>query len=271
MSRAGMIVLLLLVVASPAGADEVQGNADLTTGGGVAGHASYTSGGGGPSVAADSGKQPVVRYGSFDVTYTVIGDGPARLGDFSNLCWIGEPPEPGFQYRIIATDTRGREVDDWLVCVPFAEPGVKPTAPRLPEPPTIEEVWGAAAVPLPAVITDPPNRGITGLETRVTTTGPRTVTLDLAIRGYHLVGTARLDHYTISIDGAHETRADHDAFTFETKGNHAVTITAVWLGTATLTGPGIPAPVMLDDIGQATMTSTRTYPVHEIRSVLQPG
>ena len=34
-------------------------------------------------------------------------------------------------------------------------------------------------------------------------------------------------------------------------------------------GPDID-PVFLNDIGQATMTSTRTYAVHEIRSVLQP-
>jgi hypothetical protein len=29
-------------------------------------------------------------------------------------------------------------------------------------------------------------------------------------------------------------------------------------------------PIHIGDIGTATITSTRTYPVHEIRSVLQP-
>jgi hypothetical protein len=37
-----------------------------------------------------------------------------------------------------------------------------------------------------------------------------------------------------------------------------------------VTGPDIERPIFLSDIGRATMTTTRTYPVHEIRSVLQP-
>ena len=40
--------------------------------------------------------------------------------------------------------------------------------------------------------------------------------------------------------------------------------------TATLTGPDLIAPIPSTDIGTATLTTTRNYPVNEIRSVLQP-
>jgi len=90
------------------------------------------------------------------------------------------------------------------------------------------------------------------------------------IRGYRMTATAHIDHYTISVDGGPAVTADHNSYTFETKGNHTITIGAVWRGEATLTGPDLLAPIHLDDIGTTTLTVTRTYPVHEIRSVLQP-
>jgi hypothetical protein len=160
-------------------------------------------------------------------------------------------------------------VDDHLVCVPFATPGVPPPPP-LPQPPTLAETWRAAHLPTPTILTDPATRGITGLDTRIWTTGPKTVAIAAPVRGYRIVGTATLDHYTISVDGGPPQDAGTGHFVFETKGNHTIVIGAVWHGSATLTGPGLIAPIALADIGTATLTSTRTYPVNEIRSVLQP-
>lgn len=254
-------LVAILAFVTPASVDQLDGGASLGGEGTMTGHGEYT--GSGASIGDHaSGNKPVVDY----ATYEVLGDGAADAGDLSHLCFVdGDATKPGFQYRIIGTSQQGLVVEDRLVCRVFDQ-----GPPPLPQPPTIEEIWGAAQVPLPEIVTDPSNRGITGLNTHITSAGPTSITLDLAIRGYHIVGTARLDHYAISIDGGAERIADHDVFTFETKGNHTITLAAVWHGTATLSGPDIRTPIFLGDIGQATMTSTRTYAVHEIRSVLQP-
>ncbi len=89
------------------------------------------------------------------------------------------------------------------------------------------------------------------------------------VRGYRIVGTATLAATTISVDGASPEPINDNHYTFETKGNHTITVATVWNGTATLTGPDLLAPINLGDIGTATITATRTYPVHEVRSVLQ--
>jgi hypothetical protein len=49
---------------------------------------------------------------------------------------------------------------------------------------------------------------------------------------------------------------------------HTIEIGAVWRGTATLTGPDLLGLITLGDIGTATITTTRQYPVHEVRSEL---
>jgi len=59
-------------------------------------------------------------------------------------------------------------------------------------------------------------------------------------------------------------------YTFETKGDHAIAVSAIWRGTTELTGPGLPGGLPAVDLGRAAITSTLTYPVNEIRSVLQP-
>ena len=79
-----------------------------------------------------------------------------------------------------------------------------------------------------------------------------------------------LAHYTISVDGRAATDAGTGHYTFETKGNHTVAVSAIWSGTAVITGPNLAVAGPQIDLGNATITATRTYPVHEIRSVLQP-
>ncbi len=125
-------------------------------------------------------------------------------------------------------------------------------------------------LPAPTVGLDPATRGITGLETRISTTGPTTIAIAATIRGYAITGTATLDHYAISVDGGPEIDAANGRYTFEKKGKHTVAVSAVWHGVSTLTGPAPLTPLTDLDIGTATITSTRTYPVNEIRSVLQP-
>jgi hypothetical protein len=204
-------------------------------------------------------------------SYQVFDQGPANPGNnIAGICAVGgDPNNPGAQFRIIVTGPDGRVLSNSVVCVPFTtEDGA--AVPRLPEPPTLAETWRAAQLPTPTILTDPSTRGITGLETRVWADGTNRKSIAATIRGFRIVGTATLEHYTISIDGGPPENAPNGRYTFETKGNHTIAIGAVWRGTATLTGPGLATPIVLPDIGTATLSTTRTYPVNEIRSVLQP-
>jgi hypothetical protein len=217
-----------------------------------------------------SANRPLVDYvWSIDTT-------PAQTGSLDGLCVLpgGTPVQPrfGFLYHLVGTDTTGAIVDDRFECVAFANDDVsqQPPAPSIPAVPTFAEAWKSAALPAPKVTLDPPGRGITGLDTRISTAGPTTVVIAATIRGYTITGTATLDRYEISVDGAEPTEARTGDYTFETKGDHTVAISAIWHGTAVITGPDLPGTRPAFDIGTAAITSTRTYPVREIRSVLQP-
>jgi hypothetical protein len=263
-----LIVALIGCNAGGANADSVTGDGGLSPDGNTTTQVKHETT---PPVASGSthnngGATPLASY----VSYEVLGDGPAKAGDLSGLCFVGnDTSKPGFQYRIIGTAANGEVVEDRLVCVAFGPGREPPAPPPLPRLPTVEEAWAAAHLPDPVVTTDPAVRGITGLETRISTTGPTTMSVDASVSGYHMIATVHLDHYTIRVDGGPPVTADHDAYTFETKGNHTIEIAAVWRGEATLTGPDLIAPIHIDDIGTATLTTTRTYPVHEVRSVLQ--
>ena len=199
----------------------------------------------------------------------------AQIGSLNGLCTVpgGPAAQPvfGFEYHLVGTDASGAIVDDRFVCVAFENGGTqRPPEPPLPAVPTFGEAWNRARLPAPAVTLDPAPRGITGLDTRISTGGPETVTIAATIRGYTITGTARLDHYEISVDGEPATDAATGHHTFETKGIHTVAVSAIWHGVAALTGPDLPNDLPVVDLGTATITSTRTYPVNEIRSVLQP-
>ena len=216
------------------------------------------------------------------VRWTVEGVGTAIPGNLELLCGVpqGASPEPAFGvlYHYVGYDlTTGGVVYDELVCVPVSPDGPPPSPPSLPEPPTIEEVWRRADLPAPLVGLDPPERGITGLETRVWSDAPVTVRIDASIRGYRVVGTAVLTGYLVRIDDDAARPSDGPGdpdhplarHMFERKGAHTVRISAVWEGTNTFTGPGLGTPITAG-IGTATVTATRAYDVHEVRAVLQP-
>jgi hypothetical protein len=226
---------------------------------------SGTSGHGGTG-----GSRPIVQY---DVTWSVDPQA-AVIGSAAGLCSIPGGVGVGafgFEYHFIGRDAAGNIVDDTFVCVAFVDAtGTRPPVPATPAVPTVAEAWNSVQLPAPTVALDPENRGITGLETRISTTGPTNVVIAATIRGYRITGTASLDHYVISVDGGAEIDAPNGKYTFEKKGKHTVAVSAVWHGVAAVTGPAPLTPIDNVDIGTATITSTRTYPVNEIRSVLQP-
>jgi hypothetical protein len=56
---------------------------------------------------------------------------------------------------------------------------------------------------------------------------------------------------------------------YDVKGSYSVRVASVWDADVTMTGPGITTPLPVA-IGRAVLTSTRAYPVVEVRSVLVP-
>jgi len=197
----------------------------------------------------------------------------AETGSLAGACLLPGNPSPpwGFQYHILYRDATGTVRRETYPCIPFpsGDPNRRPQSPPLPDLPTLGEVWRAARLPVPGMAVDPRARGITGLDTRIAAASPGRVTTAASLHGYRIAGTADLDHFVIGVDG-HEpgdARVLHHRFT--TKGDHTVTIGTVWKGSAIVSGADLDPPVVLDDIGTATITATRRYPVHEIRSVLQ--
>src|SRR5258705_10518979 len=113
----------------------------------------------------------------------------------------------GFQYHFVGRDSTGQIVDDRFVCVAFVAgaPAGRPAVRALPAFPTFGEAWNSVQLPAPTVVLDPASRGVTGLETRISTSGPTTVQIAASVRGYVITGTATLDHYAIRVDGGAET------------------------------------------------------------------
>jgi hypothetical protein len=253
--------------ASEVGVGSVSGSGEVVVGISVAGPGSET-----PGQSGDAAARPMVHY----LVSWSVDPTPAQTGSLNGLCaapgGTAQQPVFGFLYHLVGTDAAGAIVDDRFVCIAFpnGDPAQRPPLPAVPAVPTLGEAWNHAQIPAPTVTLDPANRGITGLDTRISTSGPTTVAIAATVRGYTIAGTATLDHYEISVDGQAATDAGSGHYTFETKGNHTVAVSAEWSGTATLAGPGLPAALPLVDLGIATITSTRTYPVNEIRSVLQP-
>jgi hypothetical protein len=261
MKRIVLACLVVVTTANAAHAAGGDGDGSLGSGGKLEVGVVYSSPG---SSATNAGGAPLVSF----VSYRVIPE-TATIGSLAGWCAVPGNPLGGAEYHIVGTAPNGAVVADYRACVPIQPAGVSPTV-ALPQPPTLAETWRAAHLPAPTILTDPATRGITGLDTRIWTAGPETASIAAAIRDYGIVGTATLDHYTISIDGGPVQDAGSGHYTFETKGRHVIAIGAVWHATATLTGPNLTAPVVLSDIGTATLTTTRIYPVNEIRSVLQP-
>jgi hypothetical protein len=243
------------------------GHGGVTVGIAVSGPGSATAG-----APGDASAQPLVHY----LVSWSIDPTPAQTGSLDGLCaapgGTAQQPLFGFLYHLVGTDATGAIVDDRFACVAFpnGDPTQRPPTPPIPAVPTLGEAWNRARLPAPAVTLDPESRGVTGLDTRISTGGPTTVTIAATVRGFTITGTATLDHYEISVDGQPPTGAGTGHYTFETKGTHTIAVSAVWRGTVVLAGAGLPVPLPVVDLGTATITATRTYPVTEIRSVLQP-
>ena len=146
----------------------------------------------------------------------------------------------------------------------------------MPELPTIEAIWRESHLPEPSIGLDPATRGITGLDTRIWTETGNHLVIAATLNGYRISGTADVTGYRVQVDDGPAVTTDAAGsngdpiahHVFETKGTHTLHVSVVWHGVATFDGPGLTTPVTAT-IGDATITTTQTYPVHEVRAVLQ--
>jgi hypothetical protein len=278
MRRAATVVMLVVLSALPARATfaiAAGGGGKLHHGGKVdVGIIIATPGVSTPiDVRGHSATQPIV--------WTVVGNDHPRPGDLSALCAPGpiDPAHPvfGVTYRLIGTTLDGRVVGEQIECVPIVDPTGPSPAPVLPVMPTIEATWREAHLPEPAIGLDPATRGITGLDTRIWTETGNHLVINATLNGYRVSGVADVTGYRVQVDDEPALTTDAAGsngdpiahHVFETKGMHTIHVGVVWHGVATFEGPGLTAPATVT-IGDATITSTQSYPVHEVRAVLQP-
>jgi hypothetical protein len=149
-----------------------------------------------------------------------------------------------------------------------------------PPPPTVAEIQDAVPLPKFAIKTSPIRRGLTGLETWFWCDAPTTESVTVSIRGYRVRARARANEFTWITDDGHsyasntcgeepdpegrglEASARH---TFETKDHYDLQLHVTWNGSYTFSGHGRSSS---GDLGGVTTTSTRSYPVWEVRAVL---
>jgi hypothetical protein len=205
---------------------------------------------------------------------------------FEHLCNASGAFEPnggavpwGWWYTIYTRDrsTGALIGEPELRCVPLTDPaGGPPPPPALPQPPTVGEIWDAAAIPAPQVGVNPAARGVTGLQTWIWAAEPRTeVAVSVTLDGYTVTGTARLVGYEFAFgDGpaVRTTTGGSEAqpavrHVYETKGTYEISVATRWQGEFVMIGPGLSAPLPVD-LSTAQLTDVIEYPVAEVRSVL---
>jgi hypothetical protein len=271
-----VLVASIAVTTSTAGADALKG----TGGGTVKGQTIVV----GTQVNVPGSDTPIDVDGDGHtqppLIWTTIAPEPSGPGDISQLCILNPgqtPSEFGATFRQIAVDPQtGRVVIDRLLCIPLVD-GHAPPPPPPPVLPTLEEVWKSAQLPTPVIGISPAKRGITGLDTHIWTETGNTVTISVSLDGYSVTGTATVVGYAVQVDDDAATKTDKAGrpddpiahHLFETKGDHKVSVGVIWHGVATFDGPDLEHPITVG-IGDATITATLTYPVKEVRSVLQP-
>jgi hypothetical protein len=131
-------------------------------------------------------------------------------------------------------------------------------------------------VPQPRITASPTNRGLTGLETWLwfDTTGHLEV--NLVLRGFTVQATADATfHWSTGDDGSYETGsggtpqnpAVRHVYNSKSPGSgYNVTLDMIWEGEYNWFGFG---DAGAGQLGPVTRSGTRSYPVNEVRSVLQ--
>jgi PKD domain len=215
------------------------------------------------------------------VPHSSPGNGLEHLCNAANALF--DPTGPnipwGWRYTLYMRDRATGQLigEPQQICVPLIDPSSpNPPPPVLPQPPTLGEIWDAAALPAPQIGISPKVQGVTGLETWMWAANPRAVvSVSVTLDGFTVTGTARLVGYRFDFgegapvettDGGSE-QAPAVRHTYETKGTYTIRVSSVWRGQFVMTGPGLAMPLPVD-LRTAQLTNTRVYEVVEVRSVL---
>ncbi|MCP3988658.1 MAG: hypothetical protein GY724_06280 [Actinomycetia bacterium] len=213
--------------------------------------------------------------------WTPVSNLAAAIGDFPLAADSGEFEEPGL-LRIgelnlpfgIKTNT------GFIACVAAG----LPDPPYPPPLPTAQEIWGEALTFEPAVNVDPYIRGLTGLETYLWYEGVDTDSVVITLNGYGVAAEIEAIEFRWDVGG--ESREGESFYSRPFPGSaddpaavHTYAVPAeviivhevVWEGSATITGPGLPAGGIPLDLGQAVLATARAYDVIEVRTPLVRG
>jgi hypothetical protein len=147
----------------------------------------------------------------------------------------------------------------------------------VPTPAEILNAVRAANIPVPQVELSPSARGITGLETWYWFDTPNHVEVDLNLRGFTVRATADAtfhwstgdgQSYSTGKGGSEANPAVRHIYNerSESGKGYSVTLDMVWQGAYNWSGYGDAGS---GNLGPVTMSGTRSYPVNEVRSVLQ--
>jgi hypothetical protein len=276
------LVAIALAPLAPAGAagigDGGLGDGELRVGLEVYAPGSGGSDGGAPALPDGESPRPV-RYEAVPARSSAPG--------LDGLCnaQAAEPLTPdtvvwGWWYTIVAIDNAtGAVLSEETVCVPLPvnDPATPPAPPALPVPPTIAQIWRAAAIPAPPLGVSPAVEGVVGLDTWLWSGGATVVQIAVSLDGYTVSGTARLVEYRFDGGDGVSARAAAPGsraapaatHVYDVKGTYDLRVGSVWDADVTMTGPGIATPVPVA-IGTAVVTTTRAYGVVEVRSTLVP-
>ena len=212
--------------------------------------------------------------------WTSLSDLQSAIFDINAVLAAAPPAEPGVLWvgELIDPATGGTN-SGFLSCVGAGGP------PPLPPPlPTADEIWGAALTYEPEVNLDPYVRGLTGLETYMWYEGPTADVVTLTLNGYTVTATIRTDGFDWDMGGPdRDGRTDHHAdapgsadapaatHTYATPATVTVVHEITWVGTSTVTGPGIPPGGVTVGLGTAVLATARDYDVIEVRTPLVGG
>jgi hypothetical protein len=131
-------------------------------------------------------------------------------------------------------------------------------------------------IPQPRVTVSPTSRGLTGLETWLWFDTPGHLAVNLSLRGFTVQATADATyHWSTGDGGGYETGtggspqnpAVRHVYGSKSPGSgYNVTLDMIWEGEYNWFGFG---DAGTGQLGPVTRSGTRSYPVHEVRSVLQ--
>ncbi|HEX4490070.1 MAG TPA: hypothetical protein VH914_02600 [Acidimicrobiia bacterium] len=300
MRRARWLVVVafsLAIVSAPAAAGARIGNAPVRA---DAGHGGGDFGGTPPVLGVGLLVATPGAHGGLGATYRADDPGAPRPmytraipatsehPDLSNLCFTPAGPtgpEYGlgngwlFDIHLFST-ADGRDLGTiGSICQPLTAPAVDgpPAPPDVPQPPTIGAVWRAIGLGAPPLGTSPAARGVTGLPTWIWTGAAAPAGVAVGLDGYRVAGTARVAGYAVytgegrwaRVASAGTPDAPALTHTYEHRGTYRLGVATIWTASATMTGPGLGAPITID-LGAALVTNARDYPVVSIRSVLLP-